>query len=168
MPFVVRKLKNKHYWSKPDPDTEQWIPADDIPGDSLKNLDTEKSTLSIYIVEDEQAAMRVMVALAAKGNSTPDKLDYAILDLKHLCSFNAHLRNTEGNTPDADVNRWHRDLTQLAAYKLADLAFIWVKHAKTERIKRRKILEEFQKCLESKYLEHTNLNSSLQRDLGFR
>ena len=98
------------------PDLE-WLSQDDIQSDALLDLRTEDNKLSVYKVENEADTERVIIALAATRENLSN-LDYAVFEDSTLASTDITISQQNGETPDAEVNKLHYDLTNLTVRKL--------------------------------------------------
>jgi hypothetical protein len=106
-----------------DPEDASWVPPDDIRADVLNDLRTDGNVLSVFsIAEDRSNLNRVLAALAATRERIAN-VDYALFDEQTLSAMGLTMTPSPGVTPDEQVNRdCHRDIIQLSAHKVANLA----------------------------------------------
>ncbi len=118
MPLLFRKLNNKRHW-----DRQAWLSSGDAPADALSDLKTTENKLSIFLVDETEAGLdRVVAASALNRHHHLDVLDLALIAEGVLTKLRIDMSQSLGQTPDAGVNEWHRDLLDLSASKLAKLA----------------------------------------------
>jgi hypothetical protein len=120
VPLLLRKIRKERWRTL---DNAAWVPRGDIPGDPLGDLVTQNNRLSIWVVDAGPGNLdRVLCALA--GNC--DKLshvDYLLFDEGVLGELQLKMETKPGDTPDTEANaRWHREIIELSAGKLASLA----------------------------------------------
>lgn len=77
--------------------------------------------MSVFLVNSEAESMRAAIAIASK--EVQDKaFGYALFDVQATAALGLVGIPSEGETPDAEVNGWHRELRQLTFGKLADIS----------------------------------------------
>lgn len=108
-------------------DHETW-PGAGSPADPLVDLRTEANAISVFVIPKSdvgQSAHRVAAANAAKRESL-DHFEYVVFDASALESIPVTLSKAAGETPDAGVNEWHVNVTDMSAQQLARVAdVIW-------------------------------------------
>lgn len=92
-------------------------------GDALSDLNTQHGRLSVYTVSSEADKQRVAVALAATRRSFSN-MDYVVFSDSDLKSFGITIQQTQGRTPDSEVNNLHYELGKLTVDRLVRLAMI--------------------------------------------
>lgn len=149
MAILVRKINKAKWQGNPE---LSWLAEDDIQSDALGDLQTKGNTLSVYEVEDNQEAIdRVVTALAANGEYISN-IDYVVIDPAKLLLLSIEMHSTLGDTADEEINRQHKDLTQLTVTKILSLASIVVKSPKT-----RKLQKAMVRCI-AEGIRNKNLN----------
>ena len=120
MPLVFRKIK-KSKWYKND--AVRWLGPDDLQADAIGDLKTRGNCLSVYFLEkgDDGSLERLVTGLAANRKDI-EEFDYALFPDTAVSDLAIKVTSEEGDTPDSLVNSWHRNLVQLSAQKLFDLA----------------------------------------------
>lgn len=120
MAYLLRVLDNKSRWDK-SRDELPWLNNGSLVADVFWCLRTKDGGLSTYLVDtDESNLSRVIAAFACKRDSL-QKIDYALIPAD-VVESSFKLKATMCETPDAMVNEWHRDIVELTAEKLLDLA----------------------------------------------
>jgi len=98
-----------------------WLSVGALQADALGDLKTTGNELSVFAIDDTANADRVASALAAEGEHV-SVFDYVLFDESIISQLAMTLVLSPGRTPDSSVNQNHRDLTQLTAAGLLDLA----------------------------------------------
>ena len=117
MTMIFRKLCKKRNWDCPE-----WMGEEEAPADAAKCLETHSNTLSIYVLADPDEQLdRVVAALALTRNHLGE-FDLAVAPEPILTECGLTIEDKQGDTPDLEVNHWHRDISQLTLGKVAQLA----------------------------------------------
>lgn len=135
MAYVLRKIK-KSRWHL-DPVTNR------LPESGLKkaiiDLQPSEGGLSVFLVNDDKSNLnRVAAAMAATANY-PDNFDFVLLDKMGLDDLGIRCEKTLGETPDDEVNTFHKNLVDLNDEKLKRLAHAFCNHEKPARIGEKRI-----------------------------
>jgi len=97
----------------------------DIEADILGDLRTDNNKLSIFLVENEDAAQRVTVAVSMNFNSIKfQEIGYVMIDedIFRQLQITPQPDESDGKTKDKEVNSWHVNLIDLTGRKLVELA----------------------------------------------
>ena len=148
----------------------KWVkhPVSDWPDDSglhcdaLEDMRTKECNLSVYAILNVADRKRVAVALAATREEI-SVMDYAVFDGSGLKSLGITVRQTDGDTPDMDVNKLHYDLGDLTVKRLAHLTDI-VSTGEHERIQRRDIKTSLCKAARDGRLNMSRIKFSKMRE----
>lgn len=137
MPFLLRIIRRSKWYGAADA-VESAL--SDFPADPLADLNTKENKLSVwYVDEDKSNLERIAAAIGAKRDSLAP-LDYALFDYDLLSNMKIELTRSDGDTRDKHVNEaWHRDLIELSALALVDLARELAKLSHMDRIPEKKI-----------------------------
>ena len=109
MNMFLRVINQTKWYKKPD---VNWLEDGELKGDALADIKTDNGKLSVYKVTNEANIERISVALAAT-RERPDKIDYAVFADSNLKSLGITVNQTEGKTPDGEVNKVHYELGDL-------------------------------------------------------
>jgi hypothetical protein len=108
---------------------DELLRRDQVPADCVSDLPTKRNALSVYEVADEDAAERVVAALAlqkAIGGATQKQslrdMSGLMFDARLLANLGIATKRIKGNTPDQTVNDWYLDLIDLTGSQLVELA----------------------------------------------
>lgn len=153
MPNLLRQLrkKNRWHWSQP----LSWLDEGDVPADPLANLETKKNTLSVFEIDNDISRIeRIAAAMAGQSNEGPKvEFEYVIFDQSILGEIGIKIVNSDGQTPDSEVNSWHRDLTELSVTKLSSLAKRIVPIAKSRQVLPKRVREVFIENVRAKNIQ---------------
>jgi hypothetical protein len=156
MPTFLRVVQ-KSRWH-PKPEWDGWT-SSEIQGDALRDLTTGGNALSLYRVDEGTEIDRVVTALAAT-RETLSHIDYVVFDGAPLASSSIDVVQTDGKTPDKEVNHVHYDLARLTVSKLVQVAQI-VSRCKKERITKSQMKDRLKQALENQWLDSDKVNSDL-------
>lgn len=115
MPKLIRKV-NVNNWDKPD-----WLPQNQSPSDSLRDLQSKGCALSFWKVEKDEQIDDVIIALAVNCKEL-EKVDILIVEQSIIESFDVKISNTPGETPYEDVNPLHVSLEELTTNKIDSIS----------------------------------------------
>lgn len=121
MPKFLRQVNQNNWYVE---NIKPWLAKGDIPADSLKDVQTTKNELSLWLVYDDLSNLeRLAAALVAHRNYTKP-FDYILFDVHIPDSLGIEFINKPGNTLDDEANNsWHYDLLTLSGAKLVSLIF---------------------------------------------
>src|SRR5437660_8036004 len=102
-------------------DSPGWLPAGEAPADCLSDLRAGDSELSVYVVPEKANPAQVAIALAGTKQRIEES-GYILFDVKMATALGIVIQERKGKTADPLVNTWHRDLVELSAGTLAELA----------------------------------------------
>ena len=92
MSFILRKIRKGRWHGS---DVLKWLPANELPADSLVDLATKDNQLSIYIVEGDRSNLdRIIAALSANCDFISN-FDYALLDKEVLDVIKIKMTNVK-------------------------------------------------------------------------
>jgi hypothetical protein len=119
MALLVRKVDKHHKWFKAP--AQAFLANNDSPADVLSDLRTDENRISVFMLADDQSNLkRVMRALAVNKHKL-ETIAYVIFDSRVVADAGIEMIDVPGVTPDAEVNRLHRDLV-LTGRKMVELA----------------------------------------------
>ena len=160
MASFLRVTRQARWLKYPD---ISWLPRNEIQGDTLRDLQTDDNSLSVFRVESDQDTERVVTALAANRDNLAN-LDYAVFDDATLKSIGVNVAQRSGETPDREVNKLHYNLTNLTVTRLARLAAV-VAAGQHERTPRKMIKGRLQRAVNKGSLDRHRLKSQLLQKL---
>ncbi len=167
MPFILRKIRKARWYQNGE---IPWLAAGELQADPLADLATSDNTLSVYLIESDKSNLeRVVTALAANCNKVSN-LDFALLDLGVFSKLEIKVECAAGQTPDEQVNKWHRDLVELSAQKLIELAKAILSSAGKKRLSKRSLVRLIAEALEFNHISAAKLKpgvlKKIQGELG--
>ena len=98
-----------------------WLRPGELQAGVFLDLRTDRNALSVYRADSDEDALNIGVAIAATRRSFGN-LDYATIEESELTSIGITPAQTEGATPNSEVNRLHCDLNLLTMDKIIQLA----------------------------------------------
>ena len=150
MPLYLRKIDSKRVWDNDEP--LPWLAEDDIQADPVTDLKTSNNILSVFYVTDKTTGLdRIVAALAATRNSI-NHLDYILFDERLLLELGIKIARKTGETPDEQVNDWHRDLIELSGFKLVKLVKLIFTKGTIGRIQERRVKQLIKNSTDSGWL----------------
>jgi len=161
MPLLLRAIR-KPRWCKDN--KVAWLEEGKAQADALGDLLTQKNQLSVWHVEDDKSNLCQVVAAIAATRDHASNLDYALFDQTLLTRIRARIENTVGHTPHREANaRWHRDIVELSAEKIAELANIIMECGTKVRISEPKVISLVKQAVTSGIVDMHKLENSLKR-----
>lgn len=158
MPKLFRALlkKNKWFWDGPLP----WLEPGDIPADPLEHLTPNQFRLSVYEVNDDRSRIeRVAAAIAAKRPGDIDNVEFVVFDQSILDEVGIQIDTAApGDTCDAEVNIWHRDMINISANKLVAFAKRIVPTVQSDWVLAKKIHEVILESIRMSRYEWSKVN----------
>lgn len=154
MPFLLRTIR-KAKWYKNE--NVPWLAEDELQADALADLSTKDNELSVWHIEDDRSNLEQVVTALAAGRDYIANLDYALFDQQILSAINIKIKDTKGGSPDEKVNSWHRDLVELSATKLMELAKAIQTKAVKERVLPKDIVRLIKQAVESGRINRAKL-----------
>ena len=163
--FVVGSLKSENWYTEAD---FAWLPAGGVIADCFKDLKPDGGTLSVYEVGEtasDDFVRRIVAAIAAGANNPRDvayfRFPRTAVEALHI-TINA---NEPGLTGDDEVNALHRDLQQLSAMKLAELAGV-IAHGALGQFTAKTLRERIKGEVEGRRLAREKVSGKLREELG--
>jgi hypothetical protein len=160
MPFFLRTIRKARWYNV---EGVSWLEKGDIQADPLADLNTKGNELSVWLVENDRSNLEQVVTALAATRTDISNLDYALLDVRLLPELNIKVRHTTGGTPDEKANAsWHRDLVELSAFKVVELARVILAKAERKRIPETEIRRLIIQAIASGRIEPTELQESIR------
>jgi len=108
----------------------------------------------------------VLTAVAANCQFIAN-VDYVLIDQRTLTGLNIQVRQTNGNSPYQTANKWHRDLLDLSARRILELAKEIYKNSDSRMRKGDKAVKQLLvSAVTSRNIDPTNLAQDLQRQIA--
>ena len=162
MPKFLRTVQYKTNWD-PHGEFAKYLPQGEAPADALKDLSTKENALSIWEIDDRGENLDRVLAAIASCRDHIQKIDYVIVDSKHLEDLALAREKKAGATHDEHANAtWHFDLINLSAGDLGRLANRMLMHGTPERIQDKKLLPLLGKSIENKFVNRQDLHQNLR------
>ncbi len=153
MALILREVQNVMWWSVFREKNEGWLGDFECRGDALKSLRSKDCSLSIFwLEEDSPDHLERMLAAFAAQRQEADQLDFAILDESDFVELGLSLVAAPGETPDPVVNSWHRNIVELSASRIQQLATCLQSQAIFCRKREKEVLRLIKKALEAGHI----------------
>ena len=166
MTLVLRDVRLSRWDS---PGKHDWLAEGDIPADPLADFaKTDENCLSVFFVDDDRKDLDDVLAALAANREKADKLDYVLFTEGHLRAARVRVCEASGRTPDEQVNRLHRDLTQLSAAKVLELTTsVWHENIEVKRIDKRRAVQLVADAVRRGRISLERLKPQLRDDIRF-
>ena len=139
---------------------------DEIQADALWDLKTEDNQLSVWHIEDDQSNLDLVLTALAANCQFIDNVDYVLIDQRTLTGLNIQVRQTNGNSHYHSANEWHRDLLDLSARRILELAKEIYKNSDNRMRKGNKEVKQLLvSAVTSRNIDPANLHKDLQRQI---
>ncbi len=160
MPFMLRVIRKARWF---EDGNIKWLPKGEPQADALIDLSTKDNSLSLFYVTDDKSNINRIAAAYAANRQKISNLDYLLFDEGILDSVSLSAVTTLGDTPDIVVNtNWHRDVQNLSASKILDLARILLARGQKDRITHNVITTELRKSIAGGNIDRTQIKLSLE------
>lgn len=137
----------------------------EVPADLLSDLNTRENSLSIYEIEDDESNVDRIIAAIASTRNQFAIIDYAVFGSDIINKLNIQINSAIGATPDTEVNNLHKDLINLTASKLSDLAKEILKKGQFNRRGLKGVKTLIKDGLNNGNIEKTKINKGLMKKL---
>jgi hypothetical protein len=165
MPFFLRKIR-KARWANDK--GYEWLGAEDIQADALSDLKTENNELSVWHVEEDESNLRQIVVALGANYKKLDTVDYALVDQRVLLTAGIKAVEAAGDTPYENANEWHRNLIELTAEKVIEIAKNMRKERRIARVWPQDLQRHLTRAIEAGEVKLSRLEERLQKELQGR
>lgn len=162
MPFILRTIRKSRWLPERPSETQEERFAR-----ALKDLSLgEDHKLSIwYVAPDYTNLERLVTALGANRDHL-DNVDYILLDDQVLLELGIRSQQTDGNTPDQEVNQqWHYDLVAISAAQHEALVKVLLEQESIHRVLPKRLFELLGHAIESGHIDFGRLKPGMQKKL---
>lgn len=163
MPYFLRVIRKPRWYLER---ALAYLDTGQFPADPLADLNTQDNLLSVWHVEDDQSNLARIVTALAANRERLDKLDYALIDHLKVQELQMKVERSSGGTPDRIANDWHRDICELSALNLTDLAkAILPERDKRHRVSAKEIQQRIREAIQSGRIDTDRLKPQLKAKL---
>ncbi len=159
MPLFLRQIR-EYKWFKHD--AVPWLPEDSLQADALGDLNTSDNRLSVWHIQDNRANLEQVVTALAATSRHPSNLDCALFDQQLVSEIGVKIEHTSGESSYEEANVWHRDLGELSADKLMQLATVIMRHGEKQRFSERRVLSLVKHAVDSGSIDREKLQPYVQ------
>lgn len=163
MAFLLRAVKRFTNWDAVFLQTDQWLRSDELPAEPLQDLISERGKLSVYVTDGDSSSIAAIVtALKLKAENLQGEVAFVMVDQSDI-EGRFEIDITAGDTPDEDVNAWHRDLTDLSASRTIALLDVFWKVGQRGRVLKKSIEQVMLLRHEAGKIDRTRVSSAMQK-----
>lgn len=159
MPYFLRQINKSKWYRNPG---VSWLGEGELQADALRDLKTTGNELSVYYVQEGETNLVQIITALAAGRDSVANFDYALIGQEIVTALQIKVKQSSGETLDATVNEWHRDLCELSADKLMDLARAIENEADKRRILGKTILGHLGEAIRSGRIDRDRLKPQLK------
>ena len=116
MAFLARKVRQDRWYEAVS------SPGQPLPADPLSDLNTKGNSLSVWQVTANHTNLSDIVVGIASGWHHVQNMDLVLIDDAAVGGLGINVEASEGQTPLPQARGYHRDLVQLEAQGLVELA----------------------------------------------
>lgn len=163
MPLLLRKIRKSKWYKNPG---VPWLPVGELQADALVDLSTKNNELSVWLIDDNKLNLNRVLAALAANLEIVSNFDYALVDEQRVTGIAIKIAESKGDLLDAVVNAWHRNLSELSAAKLMQLASAVQSHADILRILPNQALALIREAVQQGRIELSKLKPAIQSSLA--
>ena len=163
MPFILRTIRQGRWLAnKPSETPEERFAR------ALNDLPlSEDKKLSIWYVEHDRSNLERLVTALGANRDHLDNIDYILLDDQWLLELGIQCQQSEGNTPDQEVNRrWHCNLVEISTDKHEALTKALLEQGHIDRILSKRLLELIGQAIELGNIDSERLKTGIRSKIA--
>jgi hypothetical protein len=119
--ILLRKLDRLQAWDLDDRSSYPWLRTGEFQADPLSDLNSSNNKISVFEIDEDEANLTQVASALAAGRGQYDRFDYVLFPDSVVSGLDFRLVATSGNTPDEQVNGYHRNISELSAQRLVEL-----------------------------------------------
>lgn len=147
---------------------------DDIPADPIGDFCTTKNSLSFYGIntidkKDNSSNLWKVIAALAATQDYPNKVEYSVIKKKTILDMGFEIEYAPGDTPDAEVNSWHFNMTRLSGMKILSLSRIFIKEGVKDVFTKDRVEKDLARIVTLETFDKAKVkikSDTLRNDLG--
>jgi hypothetical protein len=120
MTLVLRSVKRARWII--DEGTNRLLSNNDVPSDSLADLNTSSHKLSVWRIEPDQSNLDEIITAIASTRQKADHFSYILIDKNELSILGYAFDDNTGATEHKNANNWHSDLISLTGSSILSLS----------------------------------------------
>lgn len=163
--LLIGSLRLEHWYTEED---YPWLPAGGVIADALKDLRPSNGTLSVFEIpapEDIALIRRIVTAIAA-GQQNPRTVGFLLFERTAVEDLGIAINgNVPGDTGHLQADPLHRDLEQLSALRLAELAGLMA-HGDEDELQPGTLREILAGELQAQRMDVYKVSNGLREELG--
>lgn len=164
MALLLRKLGRRSDWIV---DAPNWLPDRDAPGSPLRDfIPDEQGKLSVWTVEGDESNLPRIVAAIAATRDAVSVVDFVLFDARAVRAAGVALVPGPGESPDrAAKQKWHRDLAELSAKRVARLVWRVFYRGTRARVSPKEVAELLRTAVGKGWLRFDDLKPNVKEKL---
>ena len=165
MSYLLRAVHNRTNWDRSQ--FPEWVQEDDLPSCIISDLQADDNTLSLWeILDGEVNLSEVITAIASRHGGSRAYFDYALLKIDLVDDISFRLSRADGDTPYADANLYHRNLSNVSLHKAVYFAHLLSKSGEFRRTSWKEVRKSLLDAHKSGKLDLCRLRKGLKTELG--
>ncbi|MBI2304825.1 MAG: hypothetical protein HYU86_08800 [Chloroflexi bacterium] len=132
----------------------------------MADLNTTGNKLSVWHVEDDKSNLNQVIVALASNFDYSSNVDYVLFDKNLLSRASIAMEHSKGETLLKEADSWHRDLIQLTAQKVVELAKLAMQNGEKKRVSEEEVISLVRKAVETGAIDSGNLKKGLRRKIG--
>ena len=162
MPLLLRKIR-KNRWYK----DLAWLPGGNLQADSLVDLTTKDNKLSVWFIKDDMSNLERVIAALAANRDFIANFDYALFSEEILEKKDIKTEKSKGDSKDYEANdQWHRDLYELSATKLLDIAEHIFNEGTIKRIQEKQVEKHINEAVQTGKIKFETLEEEVKSKIN--
>jgi hypothetical protein len=117
MPLLLRNVRKNRWENRPE-----WLSQDEVQADALLDLKTDENKLSVWRIQDSRSDLDEIISAIASTRSDLVNVDYALFGQDSATKLGIKHEDMPGESLHLEANDKHRDLIDLSARRLVNLA----------------------------------------------
>lgn len=159
--YLLRVKQNR--WLGKD---YSWILANDFPAPPLQDFTiNESGQQSVWHIEGDESNLTEVITALAATRAKFDHFDFILFPQTAVAEAGLATLETEGTTPHVNANPWHRDIIELSARRLVELAHLVFQQGRRDRRQARVIEAYLRGALNNGQLIRDQVNENLKSKL---
>lgn len=162
MPFLFRKIRKSRWYKEPE-----WLSEGNPQADSLVDLTTKDNKLSVWFIKEDMSNLERVIAALAANRDFIANFDYALFSEEILEKKDIKTEKSKGDSKDYEANdQWHRDLYELSATKLLDIAEHIFNEGEIKRIQEKQVEKHISEAVQTGKIKFETLEEEVKSKIN--
>ena len=165
MPYFLRAIYSNIHWEKTR--FPSWLQEGDLPSCIIMDLRADDNALSLWeISDDESNLLDIVAAFVSLRKDIKYDFDYALLSANHLDELSFTPSKKPAKTAYRDMNRYHRNVSNLSLNNVVYFAHLLSRHGKFDRMAWKDIEARLKEAYTKGQLDLQRMEPTLRKQLG--